>query len=161
MISRDISQSYCQLQTGTCQEHCQWLNTKGICHLPWQRLNPVPLQLLTFNTHWGSSQRSQALCASGIWWNRSLDRYFQELVSWSQSLNPQSRSWKPGDEPKNESEEMQLKVKPWGRKQEMPNQQTAKGWDQGWVKSAVLDTKRGFFFEPPRGLICLYQNKMN
>ena len=23
----------------------------------------------------------------GIWWNRSLDRYFQELISWSQSLH--------------------------------------------------------------------------
>ena len=27
---------YCQLQTGTCQGHCQWLdnNNKDICHLP-------------------------------------------------------------------------------------------------------------------------------
>ena len=27
----------CQLQIGTCQEHCQRLNNKGICHLlPWR-----------------------------------------------------------------------------------------------------------------------------
>ena len=32
----------CQLQIGTCQEHCQQLN-KGICHLPLQSLNPVLL----------------------------------------------------------------------------------------------------------------------
>ena len=24
----------CLLQIGTCQEHCQWLNNKSICHLP-------------------------------------------------------------------------------------------------------------------------------
>ena len=28
----------CQLQRGTYQEHCQWLNHKGICHLPLWRL---------------------------------------------------------------------------------------------------------------------------
>ena len=34
---------YYQLQIGTYQEHCQWLDNKGICHLPRQRLNPMLL----------------------------------------------------------------------------------------------------------------------
>ena len=54
------------------EEHCQWLN-KGICHLPLQRLNPALLQLLIFNTLWGSSGWREALCAPGIWWESSLD----------------------------------------------------------------------------------------
>ena len=33
----------CQLQIGTYQEHCQWLNNKGICHLPLWRSNPMLL----------------------------------------------------------------------------------------------------------------------
>ena len=40
-------------------------NNEGICHLPLQRLNPVLLQLLTFNTLWGSSGWSDAFCAPG------------------------------------------------------------------------------------------------
>ena len=33
----------CQLQTGTYQEHCQRVNSKGLCHLPLRRLNPMLL----------------------------------------------------------------------------------------------------------------------
>ena len=54
----------CQLQIGTYQ----WLNNnnKGTCHLPLWRVNPVPLQLPTFNTPWGEfSVESEALCAPG------------------------------------------------------------------------------------------------
>ena len=53
----------CQLHIGTYQEYCQRLNNKGICHLPVQRLNPMLLQLLTFNNSWGSSGWGEALCA--------------------------------------------------------------------------------------------------
>ena len=43
---------------------CQWLNNnKSISHLPLWRLNPVLLQLLTFNTVWQSSACSEALCS--------------------------------------------------------------------------------------------------
>ena len=38
-----LSWYLCQLQMGTCQDHCQCMNNKGICHLPLQRLNPVLL----------------------------------------------------------------------------------------------------------------------
>ena len=46
---------------------CRGLNnTKGICHLPLQRLNPVLLQLLTVNTHCGEFRvENGALCAPG------------------------------------------------------------------------------------------------
>ena len=40
-------------------------HNKGICHLLLQSLNPVLLQLLTFNTPWGSSGWSEVLCAPG------------------------------------------------------------------------------------------------
>ena len=76
----------CQLQTGTCQEHCQRLNKKGACHLPLGRLNPRVLQLSSLP--WGSSGCIEALCSreSG---GTDLQRirYFQELISWSQSLH--------------------------------------------------------------------------
>ena len=54
-----------QLQIGTHQGHCQWVNNKGICLLPLQKLNPMLLQLLTFHNPWGSSGWSEALCAPG------------------------------------------------------------------------------------------------
>ena len=46
---------------------CQWLNNnKGICHRPLWRLNPVLLQLPTFNTLWGDFRvEGEALCARG------------------------------------------------------------------------------------------------
>ena len=44
--------------------NCKLALAKGICHLPLQRLNPVLLQLLTFNTL-ESSGWSEALCALG------------------------------------------------------------------------------------------------
>ena len=47
------------------QEPCQQMNNKGICHLPLLRLNPMLLQLLTFNKPWGSSWWSEVLCAPG------------------------------------------------------------------------------------------------
>ena len=30
----------CQLEIGTYQEYCQQLNSKGICHLPLQEIEP-------------------------------------------------------------------------------------------------------------------------
>ena len=39
----------------------------------------------TFSIPWGWRVRHFVL--QGNWWNRSLDRYFQELISWSQSLH--------------------------------------------------------------------------
>ena len=66
----------CQLQVGAC----------GICHLPLRRLNPVLMQLPTFNTPWGECRvESEALCAPGKLVDRSLVRYFQELISWPQT----------------------------------------------------------------------------
>ena len=51
----------CQLQTGTCQEHCQWVNYKGICHVVVVETEPcataaVDLQqpLGEFRVQWGS-----------------------------------------------------------------------------------------------------------
>ena len=55
----------CQLQIDTCQENCQQVNNRGICHLPGWRLNLVLLQVLTFKTSWGSSGWSEALRAPG------------------------------------------------------------------------------------------------
>ena len=52
----------CQLQIDTCQEHCQWLNNKDICHLPLWRLNPMVLQLLTFYTSSGTAGWKEVLC---------------------------------------------------------------------------------------------------
>ena len=46
-------------------EHCQLPNHKGICHLPLRRLNPLALQLLSFNTPWGNSGWTEAFCAPG------------------------------------------------------------------------------------------------
>ena len=64
-------------------------NSKSICHLPLRRLNPVLLQPLTFDTPWRQFRvESEALWAPGkLVIPRSLDRYFQELISWSQSLH--------------------------------------------------------------------------
>lgn len=31
----------CQLPIGTYQGHCQGLNSKGVCHLPLWRLDPM------------------------------------------------------------------------------------------------------------------------
>ena len=72
---------------GTYQEHCQWLNNKGICHLHLQRLNPMLLYLLTFNNPWGSSGWSEALCAPG----NLVGQVFRELDVFSNrfyDLNP-------------------------------------------------------------------------
>ena len=52
----------CQLQIGTCQEHCQQLSNKGICHLHLQRWNLV---LLTLNPLRRAGW-SEVLCAP---WN--------------------------------------------------------------------------------------------
>ena len=54
---------WCQLHIGTYQEHCQWLNNNGVCHLPLWRLNPVLLQLLTFNNPWGIRVEWGTLCS--------------------------------------------------------------------------------------------------
>ena len=47
----------CQLEIAACQEHLpvtEQNSNKGISHLPLWRLNPVLLQLLTFNTPLGN-----------------------------------------------------------------------------------------------------------
>ena len=73
MVGFMTTRGPCQLQIGTYQEHCQWLNNKSICHLPLWRLKLMLLQLLTFNNPWGSSGWSEALCAPGNLPDRSLD----------------------------------------------------------------------------------------
>ena len=51
---------------------CQRLNNKGIFHPPLQRLNPLLLQLPTFNSPWGEFRvESEAPCALGNWGNIS------------------------------------------------------------------------------------------
>ena len=51
---------------------CQRLNNKGIFHPPLQRLNPLLLQLQTFNSPWGEFRvESEAPCALGNWGNIS------------------------------------------------------------------------------------------
>ena len=60
---------------------------KGICHLALLELNSVLPQLLPFTTPWMEfSVENEALCTSEKLVEWSLDRYFQELISWSQSL---------------------------------------------------------------------------
>ena len=65
----------CQLQIGTCQEHCQWLNNRGICHLPLQRLNPVLCSYWPSTPAKGVQGRVSHSLFQGIWWDRSLDRW--------------------------------------------------------------------------------------
>ena len=68
----------CQLQIGTCQgllpateQQCQ-----GYFYLTLRRLNPVLLQLLTFNTPWGEfREESEALCAPG----KLVDQVLRQL----------------------------------------------------------------------------------
>ena len=62
----------CQRQIGACQEH-----------LPSAS---VPLQLLSFDHPWREFKVESEALLQGNWWNRSSDRYFQELISWSQFL---------------------------------------------------------------------------
>ena len=64
-----------QLQIGTCRG-CLPATEQGHCHLPLSRLRPALLQLLTFNTPWGSpGWRMRPSVLQGIWWDRSLDSY--------------------------------------------------------------------------------------
>ena len=63
---------YYQLQTGSSKEYCQ-RQQQGHLLLPLRRLNPVLLQLLTFNTSWRSSGWMRCSVLQGIWWDRSLD----------------------------------------------------------------------------------------
>ena len=73
MVGFMTTRGLCQLQIGTYQEHCQWLNHKGICHLHLHRLNPMLPYLLTFNNPWGSSGWSEGSVLQGIWWDRYSD----------------------------------------------------------------------------------------
>ena len=57
--------SPCQLQISIYQDHCQWLSNKDIRHLLLWILNPIQLQLLTFNNPQGGSVWSEALCVPG------------------------------------------------------------------------------------------------
>ena len=75
MVGFMTTRGLCQLQIGTYQEHCQWLNNKGICHLHLHRLNPMLPYLLTFNNPWGSSGWSEGSVLQGIWWDRSSDSW--------------------------------------------------------------------------------------
>ena len=75
MVGFMTTRGLCQLQIGTYQEHCQWLNHKGICHLHLHRLNPMLPYLLTFNNPWGSSGWSGHSVLQGIWWDRSSDSW--------------------------------------------------------------------------------------
>ena len=60
---------------------------KGICHLsPWKP-NPVLRQLLIFDDEGSSWCRMRHSVLQGNWWNRALDRRFQQLISWCQSLH--------------------------------------------------------------------------
>ena len=76
----------CQLQICTCQEHCQRLNNKGICHLPLWRLNPVPLP---FNTRWGGFRVAWGTLCSREPGGTGLQIVgdFQEQILWPQSLH--------------------------------------------------------------------------
>ena len=54
---------------------------KGICHLsPWKP-NPVLRQLLIFDDEGSSWCRMRHSVLQGNWWNRALDRRFQQLIS--------------------------------------------------------------------------------
>ena len=46
---------------------------KGICHFSLWKLNPVLLQLLTFDPERSSWLRMKHSVLQGNWWNRSLD----------------------------------------------------------------------------------------
>ena len=79
----------CQLEIATGQEHLpvtEQNSSKSICHCVCRDWTPagmsVDLQhpLREFMVEWSPLLQR-------IWWNRSLDRYFQELISWSQSLH--------------------------------------------------------------------------
>ena len=60
---------------------------KGLCHLPLWGLNPVLLQLLTFDLPWRQLRvKNESLCTLGKLENRSCNSYFQELISRSQSF---------------------------------------------------------------------------
>ena len=54
---------------------------KGICHLSLWKLNPVVRQLLTFDHEGSSWCRMRHSVLQKNWWNRSLDRRFQQLIS--------------------------------------------------------------------------------
>ena len=63
---------------------------QGICHLSLWWLNPVQLQLLTFDTFWRefrADNKNEALGAPGKLVEQVLVRYFQELTFWTASLH--------------------------------------------------------------------------
>ena len=66
---------HCQLQTGTYQGHCQWLNNKGICHLPLWRMNPMLPWLLTSTIPEGIPGGVRHSVLQGIWWDKSIDTW--------------------------------------------------------------------------------------
>ena len=62
---------------------------KDICHLPQQRLNPMLLQLLTFDIPLKAVQGGKWGIVFSMETGRVslyVVRYFHELISWSQSL---------------------------------------------------------------------------
>ena len=67
------------------------MGSQSRTRLKWQqqqqRLNPVLLQLLISNTLWREIRLERHCVFQGNWWNRSLDRYFQEPISWFQSFS--------------------------------------------------------------------------
>ena len=84
-ISKILIIKRCQLQTGTYQELLQAteLHQQGplpsACATAAADLPTLPKGNL--------GRRGRPSVLQGNWWNRSLDRYFQELILWSQSLH--------------------------------------------------------------------------
>ena len=66
-------ESFCQQQTGTYQDHCQWLNNKGICHLSHGQWTPCYYSCWPSTTPEGAQGRVRRSVLQGIWWDRSLD----------------------------------------------------------------------------------------
>ena len=81
------------------EKHCYGIReqVRRLCHLQidiWhlhlQGLNHELLQMLTFNTTeriQGGEQKWGPLCSWKNWQNKSLDRYFQEVILWAQLLH--------------------------------------------------------------------------
>ena len=65
-----IDCSQYQLQIGTYEEHCQWLNNNGICHLPLMEIEPCAV--IAAELQQGGVRR---FVFQGIWWDKSLDSW--------------------------------------------------------------------------------------
>ena len=62
--NQDAYVVFANYRLALAKNSCQRLNNSaGTCHVPLQRLNPVPRQLLTFSPPGESSGCTDALCA--------------------------------------------------------------------------------------------------